>query len=439
MALTPAWTRLRAHVEQSRLWRSTCRFAVIPPGRRSGKTEIAKRKAIRSFVTHNTFPNGRYVCAAPTHQQAKNIYWRDLKQLYPKDLRSRKDSDGELKIHGWNGATLEVMGLDVPARLEGPPLDGIVLDEFANMKAETWQENVRPALSDRKGWAWFVGVPEGRNHFYDLWTAARSGELPDWDTFHWFSSDILDPEEIEAAKREMDELTYQQEYEGSFVTFLGRAYYNWTSGLHDAEELHYDPKKRLVYCFDFNKAPGVAAIVQEMLPIPALERVDETHVIDEVWNKSGSFTVRVCRQLIEKYPPAAHQADVWIYGDPSGGVATTQSQPFGSDWEQIRAIMYGAYGKERVTFAIDLKNPFVRVRVNAVNARMLTLDGKIHLRACPKKAKHSVIDFEKVVALEDGSVEKKKGDVLGHLSEAIGYYICRKHPMRTRSFELTRM
>src|SRR5690606_18111959 len=119
------------------------------------------------------FPS-RFFAAAPTHAQAKRLYWSDLKALVPGRLLAGKPSESELIIRLVNGAEIYVLGMDAPERIEGSPWDGGILDEYANMKARAWGEHVRPALADRNGWCWLVGVPEGRNHYYDRWRFAQS-------------------------------------------------------------------------------------------------------------------------------------------------------------------------------------------------------------------------------------------------------------------------
>lgn len=160
MALTPRWTELRPHPEQIRLVNSRARFKTVPAGRRSGKTELAKRHLVRSaFIPTGFFPS-RFFAAAPTRDQAKRIWWDDLKAMVPLDMRSRAPSESELTIFTNMGSEIVVVGMDKPERIEGSPWDGGVLDEYGNMKEKAWGENVRPALSDRKGWCWFIGVPE---------------------------------------------------------------------------------------------------------------------------------------------------------------------------------------------------------------------------------------------------------------------------------------
>jgi hypothetical protein len=164
----------------------------------------------------------RYVAAAPTRDQAKRIFWSDLKALVAPEWRATEPSESELIIRLANGAEIHVLGLDKPERIEGVGWDGGVLDEYANMKPTVWQEHIRPALSDRNGWCDFTGVPEGRNHYYDLDQYAKAqmlahGPESEWGSYHWVSALVLPKGEIEAARRHMDALTFAQEYEASKV------------------------------------------------------------------------------------------------------------------------------------------------------------------------------------------------------------------------------
>lgn len=150
MALTSRWTPLRPHEGQTAYWRSPHRFNVLPAGRRSGKTELAKRKLVMRAIGCSEFRGPRYFAAAPTRDQAKTIYWRDLQALCPPRLIA-DIRDTELSIKLTTGAEIRVVGMDRPQRIEGAPWDGGILDEFGNMKPGAWGENVRPALSDRHG------------------------------------------------------------------------------------------------------------------------------------------------------------------------------------------------------------------------------------------------------------------------------------------------
>ncbi|MEK0351236.1 MAG: hypothetical protein QQN60_08435, partial [Nitrosopumilus sp.] len=170
--LTPRWTPLRYHAEQQRLWNSPCRFRIAHAGRRAGKTELAKRFLIKKALNFK-LPQGRFVFGAPTHRQAVDIFWDDVIAMIPRNrllngLRSISTSYRRIKLV--NGVNIEILGLDKPERIEGPPLDHFVGDEFGNFKPDVWGKHIRPALSTlgRPGSADLIGVPEGKNHYYQL-------------------------------------------------------------------------------------------------------------------------------------------------------------------------------------------------------------------------------------------------------------------------------
>ena len=432
------WYPLRYHKEQSRLWRSVSRFNVVPAGRRSGKTEICgKRKLILYALRGTAFPDPKFFASAPTRDQAKRIYWKDLKRMSPKAL-VRFISESHLTIGYINNAEIHVLGMDKPERVEGTPWDGGVLDEYANMKKETWYEHVRPALSDRLGWCDFIGVPEGRNHYYDLYKEAqaqlmdaiKNGTVPEWNAFWWKSADILPASEIAAAKRDLDELTYQQEYEASFVNFSGRAYYNFVDKSHCAR-LDYNPKADLDFCFDFNVAPGVAVVVQEQwLPTSTKEETYGDGIIGEVYIPQNSNTIRVCNKLIQDW--GEHEGKIYCYGDYTGGSRGSAAVQ-GSDWQLIKEKLWSHFGAERVIFRVS-PNPRERDRINSVNSRLLTLSGHINCMVDPVRAKYTVKDFEGVTLIEGGTgeIDKSKNPELTHITDAYGYRVWKKYPVKKR-------
>lgn len=426
--LTSRWYELRYHRERQRLWNSRKRFRVVPAGRRSGKTEYAKRFIVREALRFNRFYDGRFACLAPTRDQAKRIFWDDLKALVPKPSQT-KVSESELSIKLENGALLQVLGMDKPERVEGPPLDGAVCDEYGNMKPEVWSRHLSGALAtiDRPGWAWFIGVPEGRNHYYRLYQEALKPDRPAWDAFHWVSSDILDPDEIEDAKTRMDPLSYDQEFNASFLNFTGRAYYAFDQTKHAVERLKYNPDLPLIFCFDFNRAPGVAIVLQEQEyggPNPWVSE-NFTAAIGEVFIPQNSTTPAVCRKLVHDWDK--HKGKIYCYGDSTGG-AKGSAKVKGSDWDLIKAELRMEFA-ERVKFRVPKRNPLQRSRVNSVNSRLVTADGYIHFLIDPKNCKHLIEDLDGVIVLEGGAgeIDKDHDEMLTHMSDAIGYYFAEKY------------
>ena len=126
MALTERWTKLRYHEEQQKYLRSTARFNVVPAGRRSGKTECAKRRVILRAIMETEWADAWFVVSAPTHSQAKRIYWSDLKAMVPNNLLAKPPSEGLLSLFLINGAEITVLGLDAPERVEGRDRKSVV-------------------------------------------------------------------------------------------------------------------------------------------------------------------------------------------------------------------------------------------------------------------------------------------------------------------------
>lgn len=419
-----------------RLIHSRSRFRVVPAGRRSGKTERAKRYLIKQALKEGVsgkWDDPRFFAAAPTRDQAKAIFWSDLKSLVAREWLAEDPRESELLIRFAVGSEIQVIGMDKPQRIEGRPWNGGILDEYANMKSTAWTENVRPALSDRNGWCWLIGVPEGRNHYFDLYKRGQTDDSGEWASFHWVSADILPAEEIESARRDLDELTYQQEYEASFVNFQGRAYYPFDERTH-CKKLSYDPKKPLIFGFDFNYEPGVAAVCQEQkLP----NGLQGTGVIGEVWIPRNSNTPAVCRKLIADWNE--HQGRIICYGDATGG-ARGSAKVQGSDWDLIRQEFRGPFG-DRISYRVPKANPPERSRINAMNTRLRNGAGEIRLMVDPVKAPHVVRDLEGVRLLEGGSgeLDKKHDPELTHLGDGLGYYVVYEFPVVKATATQTRI
>lgn len=441
---------LRWHEGQCNYAASAVRFNVVPAGRRSGKTEIAKRKVTRAAFgagpRPSTYDDPAYFCAAPTRDQAKAIYWNDVKKMVPLELRT-KTSESDLMVRTVTGAEIWVVGMDKPERIEGRPWDGGILDEYGNMKPGAWGENVRPALSDRLGWCDLIGVPEGLNHYHEIAQYAQDSGDPDWAFFSWHSSTVLPASEIAAAKRQLDALVFAQEYEASFVNFEGRAYYPFARHSHCAA-LQWDKGRTLDFSFDFNVDPGVACVSQEQrLPrqferdeagVPLLSRpIWGTGVIGEVWIPRNSNTPAVCRKLIEDW--GSHAGPVVCYGDATGG-ARGSAKVQGSDWDLIKAELRAHFG-DRVSFRVPAANPAERARLNAMNSRLASSNGEIRLMVDAAKAPRVVKDLEGVTTLKGGSgeLDKKINRELTHISDALGYRVVRDFPINNNQLSRARL
>jgi hypothetical protein len=397
------------------------RYVFNHSGRRSWKTETAKRALVSRAMDES---ERRFLVGAPTNKQVKRIYWPDLKALIPRNWVEEK-SEGELWIRLVNKTEIHLAGMDAPDRVEGQIWHLALLDETGNMAERVWPEVISPMLADTKGIGWLIGVPEGRNHYFDYTQAVKAGKWgDDAKVFHWPSWEIMDPEEIEKQKGILDELTFNQEFGGEFVHFAGRAYYAFDEKIHCAPlRERYNPKAPLVFCFDFNVDPGVAAVLQ---PMKLPNGLDGEAVIGEVYVPRNSNTEIVARELALKW--REHQGRIHLYGDFTGG-ARGSAKLRGSDWDIIQQILRATFGADRIHIDVP-QNPPVRRRVNAVNARLKSVNGDVRLMVDPAHAPHVVKDLEGVTILEgtSGEIDKKSSPQLSHISDALGYYIHRLYP-----------
>lgn len=206
------------------------RFNVICVHRRGGKTVFSINELIDKGLRCDK-RNPQYAFVAPTYSSAEKIAWTMLKE-YTRMIPGVEYNESKLRctIHRpWldDKVTFYLMGAENPDSIRGLYLDGAILDEFALMDSRIWGEVIRPALSDRLGWAIFISTPRGQNSFYDMYKIACANESGQWGAFMFKASEtgLIPPDELKALRLEMDEDAYLQEFECSFEASLTGAYF----------------------------------------------------------------------------------------------------------------------------------------------------------------------------------------------------------------------
>lgn len=211
---------------QTELHRRLKRFSVLVAHRRFGKSVFCINELIDQALRCQ-LPRPRYGYIAPYRNQAKQIAW-DYLQTYLRPIPGVEFNQAELRADLPNGARIALYGSDNPDALRGIYLDGVIFDEFAQMPTRIWSEIIRPALTDRKGWAVWIGTPMGRNGFFEIYEYARTTNDPEWFAAMYRADEtgILDPDELASAKREMaDDDRYAQEFLCSFQAAITGSYY----------------------------------------------------------------------------------------------------------------------------------------------------------------------------------------------------------------------
>lgn len=423
------WYKLKDHPIQAALVSAVddgVRFPVVPAGRRSGKTERAKRfvakEAMRCAVE-------KYFIAAPTRDQVKKIYWQDMKLLCMCSIQDKAPSETDLIIYLNNETEIHLIGLDKPERIEGILWTGGVIDEIADVKEGAWEANIRPALDtfnptrpDYLAWCWLIGVPDGLNHFYDMAEYARTAGDSDWQLFHWKSADILPAKTIEAAKRQMSRKQYLQEYEASFETATGRIYEDYGERNLTSETIK--PHEQLLWMHDQNYTPLSSAIgVRRGKSNNDLYLLDEIVLISAVSRQSAE-------EFVEKYKEHKNK-HVIIYGDPAGRAGEKHGQQ--SAYTEIEGVLRMAGW----TYTRKVKGsaPAIKDRQNSVRAKILNAAGEVSLFVNPAKAVYCHKGLG-TVTLKQGSSFIEEQTEYQHITTAIGYCVDVEWPIAQKMYEL---
>lgn len=252
------------------------RWAVIVAHRRAGKTVACVMELLtRAMASEKN--NARYAYIAPYYSQAKQAAWDYLKH-YAIDVLV-KYSESELSVDLPNGSRVRLYGADNPDALRGIYLDGVVLDEYADMRPSVWGGIIRPLLADRGGWAVFIGTPKGKTHnaFYEIWKAAQSDS--EWYSLALRASEtgLLAAEELISARKTMTAEQYEQEFECSFdAAILGAVYAKEIANARRTERIGrvpYEPSKLVYTAWDIGQGDATAIWFYQWVR-------QELHVID---------------------------------------------------------------------------------------------------------------------------------------------------------------
>ena len=295
---------------QGEVFNSKKRFRVLVAGRRFGKSYLSCIELLRGAIEK---PGETFFYCAPTYRMAKDIAWKALKKLVPKVwIESKNETD--LRLELVNGSSIELKGTENAMALRGRSLSGVVLDEAAFMGSEVWFEVIRPALADKQGWALFISTPDGTaSWFYDLWCYTASDPTGEWQ--RWCYTTIeggnVPEEEVEAARAQLDERTFRQEFEASFENLTGLVAVSFGDEniSEKAKDITVSP---ILLGVDFNVDP--------MSGICAVKDGENLYVFDEIMLTGGATTWDFAEEVTRRY---GVDRRVIACPDPTGGARKT--------------------------------------------------------------------------------------------------------------------
>ena len=373
------------------------RFKVIVAGRRWGKTILSLMYLLKDEFQ----PNERRWFITPTYRQGKMIVFPVLRQMF-NGFMGAKLNESDMSVVFENGAELSVKGADNEHNLRGVELTKAVMDEMAYIKPHVWEEIIYPMLATTQGEVLFIGTPSGYDVMYELYSKGKAE--PDWMSWQFKTIDggFVPKEEIERAKRTMDEVVFRQEFEGSFETTGNKAAYNFDRETHciKTKEL----SNELWWGVDFN--------VDYMTATLACQYTDRTiHFFDEIRLKNSN-TEELAIEM-KKIAP-----NIECYPDPAGKARSTTSRR--SDHQILRDHGFLIRAKKSHPSHID--------RLNALNRKLRDAEGNIGMTVDPSCI-YLIKDLEQCQRDRRCGLDKTQIE-LTHALDACSYAIAHKFPIR---------
>lgn len=393
------------HKKQMEVYKSPHRFKVVVAGRRWGKTQLAKT----SLIKYARKKKRLIWYVAPSYRMAKQIMWPELVEAVPRAW-VKKYNETVLTITLVNGTKIELKGADNADSLRGVGIHYLVMDEVQDIDPEAWKKVLRPTLASTGGHCLFIGTPKAYNFLHELYTLGQKG-LKDWMSWQFptETSPFIPLEELRAAKEDMDEKSYNQEFNASFETMSGRVYHAFDRKVH-VKPLEFNPDLPMWIGQDFNIDP-MSSVVFQYQP-----RTRELWAVDEICLPSSN-TEELCDELERRYWRFLNQ--ITIYPDPAGAYRGHQRGESDLDVFRERGFKKQKYRR---------KHPPVADRINAVNRMLKSADGKIRMYVDPRCKKF--IEALEQTLYKPGSREVDKGAGVEHAADAGGYCIEYEFPVR---------
>ena len=380
------------------------RFKVCAAGRRFGKTYAA----ISSIAAAARFPNRKVLYVAPSYRMAKQIVWEDLRTMLLERRWIKKINESDLTIRLVNGSQILIRSADNSDSIRGIGVDHVVIDEAADIPdlENAWLAVIRPTLSDREGSALIIGSPKGRDYFYDLWNHAQHAD--NWASWQFTTAEggNVSEEELAQARSDLDERTYQQEYEAQFVSISNLIYYALSDENIVKQDIPTDPRIQLSIGLDFNIDPGCAVV--------GMVLGSGYHVFDEI-EMYGTNTNEMVAEINRRYP----NRRIAVYPDASGAQRRTSANGV-TDHIILRNAGYDV--------RVGSVNPAVADRIAAVNSALCSADGSRRLTIDP--ACKRLLECLRKHTYKEGTRQPAKDTGYDHFNDALGYVINHLYPLR---------
>ena len=380
------------------------RFRVLITGRRFGKTFLC----VQEIAKFARYPKKKVWYVAPTYRMAKDIVWNDLVDRMTKHKWVSKINHSDLKVILRNGSEISLRGADNENSLRGVGLDFLVMDEFADIKEHAYTEVLRPTLSDkgRMGAALFCGTPRGYGNWsYNLFSREKDDDQ--WASFQFTTLEggQVSKQEIEQAKSDLDERTFKQEYEASFVNYAGQIYYNFDRKENVMDK--YTPQTAELHIgMDFNIDP-MSAVISEL-------KGNGIYIYDEIVIYSSNTD-----EMVEEIKNRFKDKHIYIYPDP----ASKQRKTSAGGVTDLAILKNAGFN-----LRVRNNHPLIRDRINSVNTKLKNANGTRTLFIA-NKCKTMLKSIERQI-YKEGTTVPDKDNNYDHMNDALGYLVEYLYPVR---------
>jgi len=382
---------------QHKVSQSKKRFRVLISGRRFGKTYLC----ITEMMKYATKPMQNIWYVAPTFKMAKEICWSNLKIILNEFnwIEDINETNLTIRIKKSN-SVISLKSADQPDALRGTGINFLILDEFADIDKRTWFEVLRASVADTLGDVLFTGTPRGYGNWsYEMYLKGKQDE--EWESFQFTTLDggMVNKQELEQARLDLDVRTFRQEFEGTFENYAGAVYYNFHP-VESVNDKQIDWKKPLHIGMDFNVDPMSACVAQ-------IEK-EKIYFVDEIVIYSSN-TDEMCQEIHDRY---GTKIPIFIYPDPASRQRKTSA-----GGRTDLSILQNAGFKVKAKF----KHTAIRDRVNAVNSRLKDSQGKRYIFVS-QSCKTLIKGLQRQIYKENTNIPDKE-DGYDHMNDALGYLI----------------
>ena len=399
-------TNIELTKPQSVIFNDNSRKRIAITGRRFGKTYLILVMILVAAMRANA--NIAYV--APTFSMANKLMWLPLKRYIPRDWVRNKYETAPRVMYLKNGSVITLHGAKNYDNIRGDGITDAFIDEVQDTKEELYTEVLNPQLAQTQGNITMFGTPKG---VYN-WTYPYITK-DEW-SYHTYTSldgGWIDPKEIEAARRELDERTFNQEYLARYETMSGLAYYAYSDANYS--DIKFDKSRDTYLCFDFNVDPMTCAVNQKVS--------DGKYCFTKEFVMPRSNTEDTSKHIASWLQSQNFNGNLQVTGDNAGTYRSTTSRR--TDWYIIEQIFknYNGYAKR-----IRRTNS-IRERVSALNAMFKSMSGEhmqyVNRAACPVLHNNLIMQTNKA----DGTLEDNGGKI-GHITDGASYFAMNYFPLR---------